>query len=497
MAIETIHPEIDQRPQIFETQPQHDRTLEVLFNHPGRALTYLVAATAPEALHTPASLSIKLNEAKGTLSCPQDLHTYTRAYCSNMLVPAGLLTATSCHDKNGNSILAYRVDSQNLAFRIAAAATIIDWQLQFPQLNPSQIVGETRLTADEAMPLTSLKIFAALLDTSLKIQSHSDLEAHLGRPLHRNLRTLVKNGILEKRSKYSTFHDRSIALEDPGKSYESRYYKRFGKAAKAVYEAAARLRLQRITIVSSKDLIAEVIAHKPDVSEAEIRNILGRNPPNGISYGDQADFNGKLTHFEISETLRPAVADLTLRYQNLISSPAFVKAGIARAGTILKDQVAVGLVIEKSKPKSDDMLAIRTMHRDPGAVTRNRLGSLTLQRLPIESGWTSKAHCREDEDPDIFFPISETGATIKQIEIAKGICRTCPVVASCLQFSLDTRQQFGIFGGMTPEERRAYRTKPRVDELQQATNGPRTNKAISVFFESAAQQARPIAQYPA
>ena len=45
--------------------------------------------------------------------------------------------------------------------------------------------------------------------------------------------------------------------------------------------------------------------------------------------------------------------------------------------------------------------------------------------------------------------------TVPDIELAKAICATCPVQQECLDFALKTRQEFGIWGGTTEDERRA------------------------------------------
>ena len=40
--------------------------------------------------------------------------------------------------------------------------------------------------------------------------------------------------------------------------------------------------------------------------------------------------------------------------------------------------------------------------------------------------WRHDAACR-DEDPELFFPIGNTGPALLQIEEAKQVCRRCPV----------------------------------------------------------------------
>ena len=70
--------------------------------------------------------------------------------------------------------------------------------------------------------------------------------------------------------------------------------------------------------------------------------------------------------------------------------------------------------------------------------------------------WRASAACL-DEDPDLFFPIGYTGPAIAQTANAKAVCRTCPVIADCLEWALDTRQDFGIVGGLSEGERRSLK----------------------------------------
>jgi len=70
--------------------------------------------------------------------------------------------------------------------------------------------------------------------------------------------------------------------------------------------------------------------------------------------------------------------------------------------------------------------------------------------------WQNRSACLA-EDPDLFFPIGSTGDAVPQIAAAKSICRTCPVLVKCLDFALESRQDYGIWGGMTEDERRSLR----------------------------------------
>jgi WhiB family redox-sensing transcriptional regulator len=70
------------------------------------------------------------------------------------------------------------------------------------------------------------------------------------------------------------------------------------------------------------------------------------------------------------------------------------------------------------------------------------------------SDWRHRAVCRW-EDPELFFPVGTSGPALLQIAEAKAVCRSCPVVAECLTWALDSGQAAGVWGGMGEDERRA------------------------------------------
>lgn len=72
--------------------------------------------------------------------------------------------------------------------------------------------------------------------------------------------------------------------------------------------------------------------------------------------------------------------------------------------------------------------------------------------------WRHEAACLE-EDPELFFPIGNTGPALDQIEEAKAVCRRCEVVQTCLRWGLDTGQEFGVWGGFSEDERRALQRR--------------------------------------
>ena len=72
--------------------------------------------------------------------------------------------------------------------------------------------------------------------------------------------------------------------------------------------------------------------------------------------------------------------------------------------------------------------------------------------------WRERAACL-DEDPDLFFPIGNTGLALLQIEEAKAVCRRCEVVDICLKWAVEFGQDAGVFGGLSEDQRRALKRR--------------------------------------
>ncbi|GAA1205088.1 WhiB family transcriptional regulator [Prauserella alba] len=81
--------------------------------------------------------------------------------------------------------------------------------------------------------------------------------------------------------------------------------------------------------------------------------------------------------------------------------------------------------------------------------------------------WVHDAACR-DEDPELFFPVSDMGPGSQQAAQAKAVCARCPVRDRCLSYALDGGLDFGIFGGLTQEERRELVRRRRAGSTPQA-----------------------------
>lgn len=72
--------------------------------------------------------------------------------------------------------------------------------------------------------------------------------------------------------------------------------------------------------------------------------------------------------------------------------------------------------------------------------------------------WLRHAAC-VDADPELFFPVGESGPAAEQARRAKEVCHRCPVERECLEWALETGRTSGVWGGTDEEERRRMRRR--------------------------------------
>lgn len=72
--------------------------------------------------------------------------------------------------------------------------------------------------------------------------------------------------------------------------------------------------------------------------------------------------------------------------------------------------------------------------------------------------WRKQAACK-GTDPELFFPTRG-----EPTEDAKAICGRCPVRVDCLEYALDNREMYGLWGGESERSRRRLRKARRTQE---------------------------------
>lgn len=79
-------------------------------------------------------------------------------------------------------------------------------------------------------------------------------------------------------------------------------------------------------------------------------------------------------------------------------------------------------------------------------------GQPTQEFSRPSDNWRALAACR-GTDTDVFYPEGR-GRTLRIREArAKEICRGCPVAAQCREVAASQPERFGIWGGLTQDER--------------------------------------------
>lgn len=105
----------------------------------------------------------------------------------------------------------------------------------------------------------------------------------------------------------------------------------------------------------------------------------------------------------------------------------------------------------------------------------------TLIELPFltnwgDDTWRSDAACRGSQ-LKYFFPDKTSSITYFQVNSAKKICITCPVRVPCLKFAVENNLVFGVYGGVSPRDRR----KMVLDQITEDTVKVRLKKAYHIM----------------
>ncbi|MFC9839215.1 WhiB family transcriptional regulator [Rhodococcus sp. NPDC127530] len=81
----------------------------------------------------------------------------------------------------------------------------------------------------------------------------------------------------------------------------------------------------------------------------------------------------------------------------------------------------------------------------------------------INLGWQHRASCRGIDTERFFSPDGERGRGRAQREhAAKQICQDCRVLAECRAHALTTTEAYGIWGGMSENERARHTRRSRL-----------------------------------
>jgi WhiB family redox-sensing transcriptional regulator len=83
--------------------------------------------------------------------------------------------------------------------------------------------------------------------------------------------------------------------------------------------------------------------------------------------------------------------------------------------------------------------------------------------------WQLRGLCRGKDSSLFFHPEGERGAARSSREMAaKEICLNCPVQIPCADHALKVREPYGVWGGMTEEEREQHHARQKALARAQA-----------------------------
>lgn len=73
-----------------------------------------------------------------------------------------------------------------------------------------------------------------------------------------------------------------------------------------------------------------------------------------------------------------------------------------------------------------------------------------VQNPPRDTTWQDRALCTQ-VGGQMFFPGKGDAQTTRD---AKKLCRGCEVIGECLDYAIEHRERFGVWGGRSERERR-------------------------------------------
>lgn len=101
-------------------------------------------------------------------------------------------------------------------------------------------------------------------------------------------------------------------------------------------------------------------------------------------------------------------------------------------------------------PLENTRLRSPTMGHDREMITVQTLKEMATDRYVLDLEWTELGECYGKAGALNFFP---TSLKPKVVAPLKALCADCQVRLECLGFALLTRQEGGIWGGRTEQER--------------------------------------------
>ena len=83
----------------------------------------------------------------------------------------------------------------------------------------------------------------------------------------------------------------------------------------------------------------------------------------------------------------------------------------------------------------------------------------------VDASWMKKAAC-VGLDPSLFYFERDDALSYTNAKQARDVCRMCPVRLECFLVACDNKEEFGVWGGTMPDERRPARFKQTLEMIK-------------------------------
>ena len=77
-----------------------------------------------------------------------------------------------------------------------------------------------------------------------------------------------------------------------------------------------------------------------------------------------------------------------------------------------------------------------------------------------------------------YFENLSTTETRKTVAKAKMICKSCPVVADCLQYAINNEERFGVWGSFSTKERTLIVNHFNIKEITKEESSKLVNNTV-------------------
>tara|TARA_B110000459_G_scaffold143656_1_gene156468 strand:- start:6516 stop:6833 length:318 start_codon:yes stop_codon:yes gene_type:complete len=72
-------------------------------------------------------------------------------------------------------------------------------------------------------------------------------------------------------------------------------------------------------------------------------------------------------------------------------------------------------------------------------------------------------HIPCSQSPDLFYPDTMDGkGAAYYVKIAKRACQQCPLLLQCGTYAMEFNEEYGVWGGLSPIDRKALRRRPNA-----------------------------------